>query len=255
MLNQNFKTILINVSIIGAVFFIFEYLPVKNRASASEIELIIWEGSSVREINSLLHDRGILNPAANLWDTEQSLEGYLFPDTYRFYKNSDSPSVLKRFFDNFKIKAEPFLNQDPTNFHRNLILASLIEKEVPDFSDRKIVAGILLKRLATGMPLQVDATLCYLKNHTPPYVDEEIKSCYPITTADKKYDSPFNTYLYSGLPVAPISNPGLAAIKSVLAAEDSPYWFYLSDPKTNRTIFSRTLAEHNSNRVRYLSKK
>jgi len=168
--------------------------------------------------------------------------------------------VLEKILSNFYAKADPLLSSDKENYERNFILASILEKEVPDFEERKIVTGILLKRLEVDMPLQVDATLCYIKSYAYSLneqkesgVDSEIESCYPITKKDKKVDSLYNTYLYKGLPPAPISNPGEEAIQAVLEAKSSPYWFYLSDPRTQKTIFSKTLEEHNINRGRYLS--
>ena len=121
-------------------------------------------------------------------------------------------------------------------------MASLIEREVPDSDERRIVAGILWKRIENGIPLQVDATICYIKSGP----------CLPITEEDKDRDSLYNTYRYLGLPPAPISNPGADAIEASKNPEDSPYWYYISDPETNQTIFAQTLDEHNRNVVKYL---
>ncbi len=218
-----------------------------------EIIISIPEGKTASEINSILQDAGILRAGASLFSVSRDLEGYLFPDTYRFFASSTASVVVEKFIANFKDKGEPLLRRDVRNFQRNLILASLVEKEVLGFEDRKIVAGILIKRLSIGMPLQVDATLCYIKLYANSDVDPSGKRCYPITKADKTVDSSYNTYLYKGLPTGPIANPGQEAILAVLEAKETPYWFYLNDPLTGRTVFSRTLEEHNSARRLYLN--
>ena len=138
------------------------------------------------------------------------------------------------------------LSMESENLEETLILASLIQEEIKDPFEMRIGAGILKKRLEAGIPLQIDTTLCYLKG-----VDG--MGCLPITQADKALDSPYNTYLYRGLPPGPISNPGLDAIRATLNPANSPYLYYVSDPKTGRTIFGKTLDEHNQNVIKYLS--
>ncbi len=172
-----------------------------------------------------------------------SLEGYLFPDTYRFFKAAELSDIVSKMVSNLNSKLTPDLQtaikNSPYSFYEILTMASLIEKEVPKDSDRPIVAGVLWKRLKAGMPLQVDATLVYITGRNE------------IRDADKKINSLYNTYLYRGLPEGPISNPGLSAIKSALFPKASPYWYYLS-AKDDATIFSKTLEEHNRNRAIYL---
>lgn len=203
-----------------------------------EITVVIPEGWNVRDIDALLSREGIIH-TGELIDLakKQKLEGYLFPDTYRFYRGSDAQTVAEKFLENFAMKTELLLGKSE-GARVSLILASLVEKEVPSLEDRKVVAGILEKRLEAGWPLQVDATICYLKPG----------KCYPLTPLDFKIDSPYNTYLYKGLPVAPIANPGLDAIFAVLHPVESNYWYYLSDPKTGKTFFARTLEEQNKNK-------
>lgn len=242
------------IGLIAVIFFalLAEFIfPVSS--PLREITVSIPEGKTVSEIDSILKDAGVLFDDESLLASGHNLEGYLFPDTYRFYASSTASAVEEKFIQNFKDKVEPLLRKDVRNFARNLILASLVEKEIPDFPDRKIVAGILLKRLSVGMPLQVDATLCYIKLYANPNIDSDGKRCYPITQTDKTADSPYNTYLYKGLPPGPIANPGKEAILAVLEAEDTPYWFYLNDPSSGKTIFSRTLEEHNRARRLYLN--
>lgn len=177
----------------------------------------------------------------------QSLEGFLLPDTYRFFLGSDRNLVARRFLDNFRFKALPFFKESDSLLE-TLILASLLEKEIPNHDEQRIAAGILLKRLEVGMPLQVDASLVYAK------CLGQFLNCPLLVEGDYKIDSAYNTYLHTGLPKGPICNPGLESIKSTLNFQKSEYWYYLSDPETKKTIFSKDLDEHNKNRAKYLLK-
>ncbi|MDO8443682.1 MAG: endolytic transglycosylase MltG [Candidatus Azambacteria bacterium] len=172
-----------------------------------------------------------------------SLEGYLFPDSYRFFKDAVLSDVVSKMVNNLSDKLTPDLKMAIKNSSHStyeiLTMASLVEKEVSKDSDRPVVAGILWKRLKAGMPLQVDATLVYITGRNE------------IGDADKKIDSRYNTYFYRGLPKGPISNPGISAIKAAIYPETSPYWYYLS-AKDGTTIFSKTLEEHNRNRAIWL---
>ena len=211
-----------------------------TRPQVPKVVVTIREGATVNDINKLLREKGVLTE-----DLPQDLEGYLFPDTYEFFVPSDVAVVKAKFGENFNQKVRTVIpvGSSEKDLKEILTKASLIEKEVPDSFERKIVAGIMVKRLKNNIPLQVDASLCYGKD----------SPCFPITESDKKVSSPFNTYLYRGLPPHPISNPGVDAILAVLDPLTTPYWFYLSDPKSRKTIFSRTLDEHNDNIVKYLN--
>lgn len=219
-----------------------------------EISVTIPEGASLYQIDRLLADAGVL-PRGNLIrfaelaaNADREIEGRLFPDSYRFYRNSGTEDVVSKMTANFEVKAAPVLARAPRESIPNLILASILEREVPDPRDRRIVAGVLKKRLAANMPLQVDASICYIKKIKA----GEYVPCMPITQTDLKTNSGYNTYLNRGLPMGPIGNPGIAAIEAAMEPISSSYWFYLSDPATGNTIFSQTLDEHNKNRVKYL---
>ena len=113
--------------------------------------------------------------------------------------------VVTEMTDNFNTKAGPLLAEGPANATRTLIIASIVQEEVPDQTDQELVAGIILKRLADGMPLDIDATVCYAKLLASPTSTAQACS---LTALDFKIDSPYNTYLNKGLPPAPIGNPG-----------------------------------------------
>lgn len=173
------------------------------------------------------------------------LEGFLFPDTYYFSPNSNSRTVVGKFLDNFKEKTSAVLGKDD-DLLKTITIASILEKETPDYKDKCVVAGILEKRLAINMPLQVDCSVAYA-SCSGKYLD-----C-SIDKADYKTDSPYNTYTNTGLPPGPISNPGIDSITAALNPQEStPFLYYLSDPKTGKTIFSKTLDEQSNNRNKYL---
>lgn len=174
----------------------------------------------------------------------RNLEGYLFPDTYRLYIGTPAEQVVARMLRNFDLKFSSDLHREALRQHRTIFdivtMASLIEKEVAEDKDRALVSGILWKRLALGIPLQVDATILFLTGHKK-------KVLYEDTTID----SPYNTYKYKGLPKGPITNPGLSAIRAALYPQKSSYLYYLSTPE-NRIIFSRTLEDHNIAKAKYI---
>ncbi|MFA4999170.1 MAG: endolytic transglycosylase MltG [Parcubacteria group bacterium] len=172
-----------------------------------------------------------------------TLEGFLFPDTYEFYENSSPKVVARKFLENWNEKAS-VLFVSKSDVLEKVIMASLIEKEIPDDKDeRAIAAGVIFKRIKEGIPLQIDATLCYIKDKY---------WCDKVIPSDKEIDSLYNTYKNKGLPPGPISNPGLSAIKAALFPEASEYWYFISDPKTGKTVFAKTLDEHTQNIVKYL---
>jgi len=174
---------------------------------------------------------------------ENNLEGFLFPDTYFFSPLNDEKEIIKKFLKNFDKKLTANLREEIKKQNKNIFeivkMASLLEKEVKTIKDKKIVSGILYKRLEENMPLQVDATIGY--------VMEKNK----LSLADLKIDSPYNTYKYKGLPPGPISNPGLDSILAAIFPVASDYLYYLSAPD-GTTIFSKTLDEHNFNKNKYL---
>ena len=120
-----------------------------------------------------------------------------------------------------------------------ITMASLLEKEVRTLEDKKIVSGILWKRLSVGMALQLDCTVNYVtgKNHPG------------VLIKDTKINSPYNTYKYPGLPKGPISNPGMNSIIATLNPTKTDYWFYLTDGTTH---FSKTAEEHSAKKAKYL---
>ncbi|GAB4219991.1 MAG: endolytic transglycosylase MltG [Candidatus Microgenomates bacterium] len=185
--------------------------------------------------------------------TKLSNEGYLFPDTYLLPKNSDPKIIISILEKNFNSKVtediKRKINNHGLSVNEGITLASIVEKEAKHKEDKKIVAGILLKRLKNEWPLQVDATIQYALGYQ---TDEKTWWKKNLTADDLKIDSFYNTYKYKGLPPGPICNPGLDSILAVAEAdENTPFWYYLSDKKTNMH-YSKTLEEHEENIRKYL---
>ena len=183
-----------------------------------------------------------------------SLEGFLFPETYYFTtrpdeeENSIEEVVVEKMLQIFNQKinrGEDSLGKEISrqgkSVYEIVTMASLIEKEVRTMEDKKMVSGILWKRLKVGMPLQVDATVRYATGKESPRVSIQ----------DTKIDSLYNTYKYRGLPRGPICNPGIESIEAALYPEESEFWYYLSAPE-GTTIFSKTLQEHVTAQAKYL---
>jgi len=232
---------------------------------APELAVTIPEGWNTKEIGAYLDRQGIVQqhdfdeiiaPNRTLMFAESfsflkerplhaGLEGYLFPDTYRFYPGTPGQDVAIRMLKNFDAKFSNDLRKETIRQHRTIFeiitMASLIEKEVAIDADRELVSGILWKRLGLGIPLQVDATIIFLTG----------RRTTKVSYADTAIDSPYNTYKYKGLPKGPIANPGLSAIRAALYPRKSSYLYYLSTPE-GHTIFSRILDEHNIAKSKYI---
>jgi UPF0755 protein len=171
----------------------------------------------------------------------KTLEGYLFPDTYKLDRGATARDLVKRQLERFGQlvtpdlralagKATPARPVEP--LYAVVTLASMVEREINQAADRPIVCDIYYNRLAKGMLLQVDATVLYGLG----------KWETSIIQADLAKDTPYNTYLHKGLPPGPISNPGLDAIKACLSPQKTDYLFYFADPK-GVTHYARTQTE------------
>jgi UPF0755 protein len=240
----------------GIVVVIYK-LAVPSRVRA-EVLVTIPPDATVYDVDRILAGAGVLqqgeliNAAAANSTATTSLEGKLFPDTYYFYASSTVDEVIQKMTDDFDAKAQPLFaaqNVTGTVEEQDLIIASLIQKEVASSTDQAIVAGIIDKRLAAHDYLDIDATICYAKQIAAP---TSTTSCSPLTTADLKIDSPYNTYTHYGLPPSPIGNPDAAAITAAINPAISSYLYYLSNPATGATIYAKTLAEQEANEAKYL---
>ena len=178
-----------------------------------------------------------LDPAAT------SLEGYLYPDTYRFQR-SDTPmtmlhAMVKRF------RQETMQIGLTGDMHRTVTLASLVEKETPVANDRPLVASVMENRLRVNMPLMTDPTVIYAA-----MLENRYRGT--IYQSDLQRDSAYNTYRHAGLPPGPICSPGAASLKAAFHPATTDYLYFVADPgASGHSRFAKTLEEHQHNVAAY----
>lgn len=227
-----------------------------SKARPEEVSITIPEGYTIAQIDERLTKKEYIQAGEFIQTTQEyntenygfvklkSLEGYLFPDTYRLYAEHISMNALiTKMLQNFEQKIDNIYDTETNTrtLAEILIMASIIEKETNDKDNRAIVAGILWKRLDIGMMLGADATTRYGIN----------KLTEDLTYADLDSDSPYNTRKFRGLPPGPICNPGLASLKASIEPEESEYLYYLHD--ANGDIhYAKTNEEHNENKAKFL---
>lgn len=180
-----------------------------------------------------------------------SLEGYLFPDTYRIYSSSTPEEIVSKMLVNMDRKLTPQMRDDieasGKTIHEILTMASIIEKEAPiyaqkDAKEAKIISGIFWNRIKIGMGLQSDATLSYIfDDNKPVHSGEELE-----------VDSLYNTYKYRGLPPGPIANPGLIAIEAAIYPAKTSYYYFLTTLDGSAIYYAKTYDEHLKNKYKYL---
>ena len=227
------------------------------RGDVYTIPLTIPEGYNIFDIAQAVESAGLGSRdaflAAERADTAlisdlepnaPSLEGYLFPDTYRFTHHTTPAQMLAAMVKRFRqVAAQIGLNDQPASIAglvlgpaQKVILASLIEKEVSQDSERPLVASVFSNRLAQGMPLATDPSVIYAA-----LLDNRYRGV--IYASDLKSGSPYNTYVHTGLPPGPICNPGIAALRAALAPATTSFLYFVADAQ-GRSRFSATLKEH-----------
>lgn len=206
-------------------------------------KVTIPEGYNCEQIAELLDKKGIAKKESFLnlvKNGEKSWEGYLFPDTYEVPKGYGSENMLKLLLLNFNQvmdKLTTKVEENQFSLHEIITLASIIEKEVKYNDEKSIVSSVFHNRLKNGMKLQSCATIQYILGKPKEKLEE----------SDLKIDSPYNTYLYKGLPPGPICNPGLDSIIAALEPEKGD-WLYFVLGENGRHIFSKTYQEHLRNK-------
>ncbi|MBU1102056.1 endolytic transglycosylase MltG [Patescibacteria group bacterium] len=226
-----------------------------------EVQVTFPEGFTQEQIKQRLVESGI--ESADFFDDEKvdgfqiqykflkeissqaALEGFLFPDTYRFKKDVKKEEIIKKFLENFDKKLTPAwraeIERQGKDIYQIVIMASIVQQEALNEEEMPMLAGIFWNRLGRGMLLQSDATVNYATG----------KKARQASLEDLKIQSPYNTYLYTGLPPAPICNPGEAAIKAAIYFEQSDYLYFLH-PLNSPAVYAKTLEEHNRNKAKYL---
>jgi len=213
--------------VLGDYFFdkrlsVFEIARIvsKGEHNLAPVKATIPEGYNVFEISEVFAFKlSYFNKEKFLLDAKDK-EGYLFPDTYFFFTDSNENDVLEYMSKNFERKTADIFSISLSRSKKDIIImASIIEREAKGDSDREIISGILWNRINKGMPLQVDAAP--------------------------------DTYKTKGLPKSPICNPGLEAIKAAIYPKSSNYFYYLHD-KEGIIHFAKTFEEHKQNKFKYL---
>lgn len=212
-------------------------------------QVTLIEGWRDEEMADRLHQTLGINQSDFL---SQAKQGYMFPDTYKFNKDvstSDVVAMLRRQFDTEytdSLKNKVLMNG--LTLDQGVILASIVEREGRSDQVRTEIASILLKRLRIGMKLQADATVQYALGYQS---DEKSWWKKDLSLDDLQVDSPYNTYVITGLPPAPICNPSSNSLQAVANADPSTqYLFYYIDPQGN-VHYAKTLEEHNQNIAQY----
>jgi len=230
----------------------WQILESLTNGTAILYSVTIPEGYRITEIAELLEKKGLVNKEAFIAETRNkksledlqissggSLEGYLYPETYKFTKAAGAQKIIKTLVDTFKQRVQkPELMQQANTgkltFHEIITLASLIEKETGLGTERKLISSVFHNRLVKKMRLQTDPTVIYAMAN----FDGNIRK------KDLSIDSPYNTYKYFGLPPGPIASPGLDSIRAALEPDQSDYLYFVSR-KNGSHQFSTNYEDHN----------
>jgi UPF0755 protein len=220
------------------------------RGDVYTIALKIPEGYNIFDIAQAVADAGLGSRdaflAAERQHTEliawlpptgrlpQSLEGYLFPDTYTFSRHATPVLILTTMVHRFRRAAAQIGLSG--QMQQTVIMASLVEKEVSQSTERPLVASVFTNRLAKGMPLATDPTVIYAA-----LLDGRWRGT--IYASDLQADSPYNTYKHTGLPPGPICNPGIASLRAAMAPATTDYLYFVSDA-AGHSRFSTDLKQH-----------
>lgn len=266
------------IFILGAVGAWYAYRSYKNREAerlarmqqkAEEVTVTTIEGWTTEDIAEELEKKGLFSKqefidAAEKFDSSKfplverprsaTLEGYLFPDTYRFAKNFTPDQVISKMLANFSSKLSSAGIKNPTDkfnglsVHEIVTLASIIEKESGgqgsvggDLSlqdERNLVASVFYNRMKIGQALESDATVNFVTGKDTPAASAQ----------DLQVNSAYNTYKYAGLPPGPISNPSLGSLKAAINPATSDYFYFLHKQPSGEVVFSKTFDEHVRNR-------
>ena len=209
-------------------------------------KIAIPEGLTVSDIEGLIESSPYLSGQL---PPQRAPEGSLLPETYFFERGEDKTILLDRMKQAMSKKLAMLWGQrDPSLPLRDIgewvTLASIVEKETAQETERARIAGVFINRLRRGMKLQTDPTVIYA------ITKGQSKLNRPITREDLAFDDPYNTYVYQGLPPGPIANPGDASLRAVLHPLQTQELYFVADG-TGGHAFAKTLEEHNRNVAKY----
>lgn len=228
-----------------------------RRGDVYTIEVTIPEGSNIFDIANRLEQAGFgpsqefvdvatreTRLVADLDPQAKSLEGYLFPDTYKIGPKEAMPVIAATMVKRFRrAAAQMGLNHD---VHRVVTMASLVERETALDSERRLVASVFDNRLAKQMPLMTDPSVIY-------GLELERQWHGVIHASDLQRDTPYNTYVHAGLPPGPIANPGMKSLRAAMDPAQTDYLYFVAagDNPQGKSVFATTLEEHNRNVAGY----
>lgn len=231
-----------------------------------DIKFTIPEGFTIEQMGKKLEEDGICSSkdfmvAVNevnydydfikdIPERNIKLQGYLFPNTYLVREGASATEVVSKMLDEFgNIFTDEYksrANQLGYNIDQIVTIASIIEREAKVAEERPLMASVIYNRLEIDMPLGMCSTVLYAIGKA----GQPVRKLY---TKETQVESPYNTYVITGLPLGPIANPGKAAIEAALYPDESKYlYFVLKDPQVGSHYFSKTLQEHNNAKNKYL---
>lgn len=227
--------------------FISFSVQIRTRQPINTVTVSIPEGLNLLEIASIFKNKMKIDSVTflslctnqkfidSLGINSNSLEGYLYPNTYEFYQNSPPQVVIKRLTKEFnKMWAKYCSSVDKKDQHSLLTLASIVEAETPVISERKTVAGVYQNRINKGMKLEADPTVQYA-----------LKSKRRLLYKDLEVDNPYNTYRFKGLPPGPINSPSISSILAAISPENHSYLYFVArGDNSNLHYFSTTYSQH-----------
>ncbi len=280
-----FIALIILIIIFGGAYKVLRDYQLQQRErvarlqqKAEEVQVTIIEGLTEQEVADKLAEKDLFSAADFITANKKfdysgyalllnkpgnsSLEGYLFPDTYRFSKGATTDEVITKMLDNFTKRLASIGVTGKQDFftipgyedldvmggdgkagmslYDVLTLASIVERESGDSSnmslaeERALIAGVFFNRIEIGQALESDATVNYVTGKNDP----------GASLKDTEVNSPYNTYKYAGLPPGPIGNPSLGSIQAVLHPTKSEYYYFLHKQPSGEVEFSKTFAEH-----------
>jgi len=255
-LGHNYKNFIAGQHTIPANSAMNDIINILQEIPQNEVSITIPEGQTTKDIISKISQNTNLSEEeiskainSSQWHdyldvsftNNEQLEGFLFPDTYRFNKETNTDEVISKILDNFNQKWSQIKH---TNHNLSdydiLILASIIEKEAASDNERAEIAGILMNRLDNGMYLGVNATINYILDKPQSFFNNN----------ETSIDSPYNSYTNLGLPPTPICNPGLKSIEAAANPNPTDNFYYFHTPD-GQVVFSQTLDEHNEQLAKY----
>ncbi|MGB4613790.1 MAG: endolytic transglycosylase MltG [Erysipelotrichaceae bacterium] len=253
---------------------IFQYINVATNAISDDVKVTIIEGDWAKDIAKKLSvaTNIPIDDYLNLWNDEAYvrslmdkypfiteeifnpntrvlLEGYLFPNTYLFFKETDVNAVTTKILDetlNVYNEYKDKIENHNLSTHELFTLSSIVQYEASKVEDMKLIAGVFYNRMDINMKLQSSVTVCYA-------IDKEKEDSWMNCEVNPNFDSPYNTYKYEGLPPGPILNPGKSAIEATLNPTPNDYLYFMADVYGDGTVYyAKTYKEHSANVSKYL---